>query len=79
MINAEFRELHLQQVEVLEQALRDGIERGEIREVRADALAFAIQDMTRSLITRRLLRWSKTDVEEDIDFLCDLIWSGIAH
>lgn len=78
-INAEFRDLHFKHAQVLEQALREGMEREEIRQVRVDALAFAIQDMTRSLITRRLLGWSKTDVEEDIDFLCDLIWTGIGR
>lgn len=77
-VNREFRDLHFQQEKLLEQDLREGIERGDIRPLRADALAFLLQDMTRSLITRRLLGWSKADVEEDIDFLCDLIWTGIA-
>ena len=76
-ISEEFRDLDLKQAQVLEQALREGMESGEIRRVRVDALTFAIQDLTRSLITRRLLGWSKTDPEEDIDLLCDLIWSGI--
>lgn len=76
-ISAEFRDLHFKHAQVLEQALREGMERGEIRQVKVDALAFAIQDMTRSLITRRLLGWSKRDIEEDVDFLCDLIWTGI--
>lgn len=76
-INEEFRDLHRRQVQTLGQALRDGIERGEIRQVDIEATAFTIQDMARSLITRRLLGWSETGVEEDIDFLCDLIWRGI--
>jgi hypothetical protein len=79
VINAELRDLHFQHAKVLEQAFREGMVRGEIREVKVDAFAFVIQDMTRSLITRRLLGWSKNDVEEDIDFLCDLIWTGIGR
>jgi AcrR family transcriptional regulator len=78
-INAEFRDLQFKQAKMLEQALTEGIERGEIRQLRVEPLAFVVQDMTRSLITRRLLGWSKTDLEEDIDFLCDLIWTGIAR
>ena len=74
-----FRELYAKHAQVMEKALLEGMERGEIRPVKADVAAFAIQDMTRSLITRRLLGWSKSDAEEDIDFLCDLIWNGIGR
>jgi AcrR family transcriptional regulator len=78
-INSEFRDLHLKQAQVLEQAFREGIERGEIRSLRVSALAFSIQDMTRSLILRRLLGWAEADVEEEVDFLWELIWKGIGH
>jgi AcrR family transcriptional regulator len=76
-IDKEFRDLHLKQSQALGQALRDGMDRGEIRQVDADAVAFTIQDMSRGLIARRLLGWSKKNAEEDIDCLCDLIWRGI--
>jgi AcrR family transcriptional regulator len=61
----------------LAQALRDGMERGEMRQVDADGVAFTIQDMSRGLIARRLLGWSEKNMEDDIDCLCDLIWRGI--
>jgi AcrR family transcriptional regulator len=77
--SAGLRELHLKQARLLEQALRESMERSEIRPVKADVVAFAIQDMTRSLIARRLLASFKSDVEEDSDFLCDLIWNGIGR
>ena len=76
-INKEFRDLHLKAAQALGQALCEGMDRGEIRPVDVEDAAFTIQDMARSLITRRLLGWSKKDVEEDIDRLCDLIWRGI--
>jgi AcrR family transcriptional regulator len=76
-INKEFRALHLKAAQALGQALCEGMERGEIRHVDVEDAAFVIQDMARSLITRRLLGWSKKDVEEDIGHLCDLIWRGI--
>lgn len=73
----EFRESHFKQAKPIERALRDGIDCGEIRQVDVEAMAFTIHDMARSLITRRLLGWSKNDLEEDIEFLCNLIWTGI--
>jgi AcrR family transcriptional regulator len=78
-INREFRELDLKQAQALEQALREGMERGEMLPVNAEAAASTIHDMSRSLIVRRLLGWSETDIEEDIDFLCDFIWKGIGR
>lgn len=76
-INKKFRDLDLNQVRTLQDVLREGMERDEIRQVNLEAAAFAINDMARSLITRRLLGWSKKTIEEDIDFLCDFIWIGI--
>lgn len=76
-INEEFRRLDLKQAKALEQALREGLDRGEIRQINIEAAALMIHDMTRNLITRRLLRWSKANIEEDVDFICDFIWTGI--
>jgi AcrR family transcriptional regulator len=76
-INKDLRDLQLKQAKAVEQALRDGVESGDIQQLDVEAAAFIIQDMGRSLITRRLLGWSKKDAEEDIEFLCNLIWRGI--
>ncbi|MGA2324747.1 MAG: TetR family transcriptional regulator [Bryobacteraceae bacterium] len=73
-----FRTLCLQQAGILEAALRDACAQGQIRAIRPDAAAFAIYDMTRGLITRRLFGWSKASVDEDVDFLFDLIWRGLS-
>ncbi len=73
-----FEELYLQQASLLEEAIRQGIERGEIREIRADTAAVAISDLIRGIIVQRLLGWSKKDVESDINFVFDLVWRGIA-
>jgi hypothetical protein len=78
-ISKEFRDLDLKQAQALELVLREGMERGEMPPVNAEAAAFTIHDMARSLITRRLLGWSEMDAEEDIDFLCDFIWTGIGR
>ena len=73
-----FDEIYLQQASLLEAAIRQGIEHGEIREIRADTAAVAISDLIRGIIVQRLLGWSKKDVESDINFVFDLVWRGIA-
>lgn len=73
-----FCELYLRQARVLEAVLRKGIKSKAIRGVRADAAALAISDLTRGIVTQRLLGWSKGDVESDIRFVFDLAWRGIA-
>jgi len=37
-----------------------------------------ISDLTRGMITQRLMGWSSTDVESDIAFVFGLAWKGIA-
>jgi len=76
-IDADLRDSHTREVRVIEKALRDAIDTGEIQPLDVEEAAFTIQDMARSLITRRLLGWSKKNGEHDIDFLCSLIWKGI--
>jgi AcrR family transcriptional regulator len=79
LLAKEFRSLQLKHAHTLEQALRKGVDRGEIGPVDVKALAFTIQDMVRSLIGRRLLGLSKKSLEDDIEYLCNLIWIGIGR
>ena len=76
-ISKEWRVMYLKQAKDLEATLRVAVKRGEIRTIRVDTAAFTIYDMVRGLIAQRLLGWSKADSEEDIDFICDLVWTGI--
>jgi AcrR family transcriptional regulator len=76
-INRDFRDVQLKLVQGLEQVLRDAVEHGEIQPLDIEAIAFTIQDMIRSLTTRRVLGWSKMNREEDIDILCNFICKGI--
>jgi len=73
-----FGDLYLRQARMLEAVLREGIKRKAIRSIRVDTAALAISDLTRGVITQRLLGWSKGDVESDIQFVFDLVWRGIA-
>jgi AcrR family transcriptional regulator len=71
-------ELHLEQVRVLEQALQQAVRRRQVRHLRPDATAFAVLDLTRSVIAQRLRGWSRAAIDEDIAFTFDLVWKGIA-
>jgi AcrR family transcriptional regulator len=77
-LKKEFKQLHQQQVHVLETVIEEGLARGELRRVSAEAVAFLVCEATRSFNGRRLLGWSHGSADEDIDFLFDLIWNGLA-
>lgn len=77
-LNKEFRALYLRQTKVLGDVIREAVERGEIRPVRPDGAGFIVYEMTRGLVTQRLLGCSNASVDEDIELLFDLIWNGLA-
>lgn len=76
--NKKFKTLYLEQARDLEAMLERAAADGKIRPMRNDTAAFAVYEMTRGLVTQRLLGWSKASAEEDIQFLFELIWSGMA-
>jgi AcrR family transcriptional regulator len=76
-INKDFRDVQLKLAQGLEQVLRDAVKQGEIQQLDVETIAFTIQDMIRSLTTRRVLGSSKKNREEDIDILCNFICKGI--
>jgi AcrR family transcriptional regulator len=76
-INKEFRDKQFKLAQGIEQVLREAVKTGEIQQLDIEAVAFTIQETVRSLTTRRILGWSKKDIEEDIDILCNFIWNGI--
>ena len=73
-----FFELLLEQLQMLKDILHEGSAQKKIREVALEPTAFAIFDVTRGAITQRLLGYSQLCIQEEIDFLCDFIWKGIA-
>jgi AcrR family transcriptional regulator len=74
----EIGEMYLQQAQMLEEILRRAADSGEIRDLRPDATAFAVCDLTRGVIVQRMLGWSKAELQDDIRHLIDVIWRGIA-
>jgi AcrR family transcriptional regulator len=75
-LRKQFRELYIQQAEILKGVLEEGIRNKEIRPVPAEAAAFAICDLTRSMATQRVLEWDQGDLRGAVSFIFDLVWKG---
>lgn len=78
-ISKDFKKLYTHQARLLESALRRAIQRNTIRRIRPDATAYAISEITRGVITQRLLGASQGKVEDEVAFICDLVWKGIGN
>ncbi len=68
---------YLEQVRLLEMAIRRAVRAAHIRGVRARAVAFAVFDITWGLVTQRLRGWTECTIDEDVSFAVDLLWKGI--
>ncbi len=77
-LHRDFREFHLRQMKLLTSALHEGMFQKVVRRLPAEAAALAVLDIARGIITQRLLGWSKTELQDDIDFLIDLTWKGLS-
>jgi AcrR family transcriptional regulator len=77
-MDSEFQQWHLGVAEELESVLREGLQRGEIRNVRTDFAAFVIYDIVRSVMVQRLLARSKVTIAEDVQAIDDFVWKGLA-
>jgi AcrR family transcriptional regulator len=78
IMGAEFKALYLEQARLVESILKEGARKKVIRNLPTDHTAFAISDIIRGVVTQRVLGWSKTKMSQDVDFIFDLIWKGIA-
>ncbi len=76
--NRIFKEYHRRQLRLVMSALEDGMNRRAVRNLPVEATALAIVNLTRGMITQRLLGWTNTKIEEEISFMFDLTWKGIA-
>jgi AcrR family transcriptional regulator len=77
-IHKDFTKLLLEQLGMIKSVLSEGSMQHKIREIKLESATFAVFDITRGAIMQRLLGYSQTCIQEDIDFLCDFIWKGIA-
>ena len=65
------------QTKELEDVFARAIASGEVRAVDPVAAATAVFDITRGMVGRRLISGATTNEADDIDFITDLIWSGL--
>ena len=77
-MDTEITAYYLEQAKLVEFILVEGIRKRVIRKLPTDRAAFAISDAIRGVVTQRILGWSKSEIGDDIDFLFDLVWKGIA-
>ena len=75
----EFKQLYLGQARMLSQVIADGVRRKELRPLAPESAALAIADLTRGMIVQRMVGWSKASVDDDIQFVFDLIWKGLSN
>ena len=63
---------------IVESILKEGVRKKTLRNIRTEQSALAISDVIRGVVTHRVLGWSKSKISQDVDFIFDLIWKGIA-
>ena len=66
------------QTRILQQAIERAVARREVRPVDPGATAQAVFDMTRGFVARHLLEQRGQDPARDVEFLTNLIWTGLA-
>jgi AcrR family transcriptional regulator len=76
-VPSEFLELFRDTLNNLSTHISTAIHRGEIRSVSPGALASAIFDLARGLTEKRLLGWNDLQAEDELEFVMDLLWSGL--
>src|SRR5262245_18566693 len=72
------RDLYFEQVEIIEGVLHDGIQEGDIKKLNTKKAALAFEDLTKGGVSQRVHGWSKTRMNDEIDFTLNLLWKGIA-
>ena len=77
-VQEDFEQYHFRQMRLLAEALREGMRNRTLRNLPVDETAFAILNLTRGVITQRLLEWTRNRLEDDIEFMFDLTWKGLA-
>ena len=77
-LNTKFKALYTEQARLVESILKAGAKRGVVRNVALNRAALAILDVIRGVATERVLGWSHSSVQQDVDFIFNLIWKGIA-
>ncbi len=75
---SECKDLYFEQAKIIEKVLQEGIKEGALQKLNARKTAFAITDLSRGIAIQRLLGWSTTRLNDEVEFMFGLLWKGIA-
>jgi AcrR family transcriptional regulator len=70
------RDMYLQEVQVLDKVLQEGMEAGMLRRMNSRRLAFFLREMISTVLVQRIQGKAKTSVDDDVEQLLDLFLHG---
>ncbi len=70
------RDMYLQEVQVLDRVLHEGMEAGVLLQMDSRRLAFFLREMISTVLVQRIQGKAKTSVDEDVEQLLDLFLHG---
>ena len=73
----ECKDLYFEQARIVENILQEGIKEGSLQKINTKKTAFAVTDLTRGIEIQRVLGWSKTRLNDEVEFIFNLLWKGI--
>jgi hypothetical protein len=73
----ECKDLYFEQARIVENVLQDGIKEGSVQNINTKKAAFAVTDLTRGIAIQRVLGWSRTRLNDEVEFIFSLLWKGI--
>ena len=73
----ECKDLYFEQARIVEKVLQDGIKEGSVQDVNTKKASFAITDLTRGIVIQRALGWSRTRLNDEVEFIFSVLWKGI--
>jgi AcrR family transcriptional regulator len=72
------KDLYFDQARIVEEVLRQGIKEGVLQKINTKKTAFAVTDLTRGIVIQRVFGWSRTPLDDEVQFIFALLWKGIA-
>jgi AcrR family transcriptional regulator len=70
------RDMYLQEVQILDKVLQEGMDAGMLRRMDSRRLAFFLREMISTVLLQRIQGKAKTSVDEDMQQLLDLFLHG---
>jgi AcrR family transcriptional regulator len=70
------RDMYLQEVQVLDKVLQEGMQVGDLRRMDSRRLAFFLREMISTVLVQRIQGKAKTSVDQDVEQLLDLFLHG---